>query len=69
MFKSILTAASLLACTLASPLDLPDKKAGTGPYPASWFTETALVNFTLYMPTAQPSDLQLPVLLLGKGRY
>ncbi|KAK8079356.1 hypothetical protein PG997_007174 [Apiospora hydei] len=66
MIKSILAAVSLFACSSASPLALSDKSAGTGPYPASWFTESSLPNFTFYMPTA-PTDSQLPVVLFGEG--
>ncbi|KAK7928944.1 hypothetical protein PG985_005942 [Apiospora marii] len=67
MFKSVLTAASLLACTSASPLALRDSSAGTGPYPAGWFFEPALANFTVYMPTEPPADVKLPVLVFGEG--
>ncbi|KAL4878779.1 hypothetical protein BJY04DRAFT_220844 [Aspergillus karnatakaensis] len=67
-----LTSFCLLLATGLTPLasSYPTKHgsgSGSGPYPATYFTEPTLQNHTLYLPTRPPDDRPLPVLIWGNG--
>ncbi|PIG84623.1 hypothetical protein AARAC_002018 [Aspergillus arachidicola] len=56
---------SLPAISSASFGDI--ESPGTGPYPASWFTDPSLSNHTIYSPVSVPSGVSLPVLVWAEG--
>ncbi|KAE8327782.1 hypothetical protein BDV39DRAFT_204491 [Aspergillus sergii] len=53
--------------SISSPSFSDIEGPGTGPYPASWFTDPSLSNHTIYSPVSVPSGVSLPVLVWGEG--
>ncbi|KAK0633914.1 Alpha/Beta hydrolase protein [Immersiella caudata] len=41
--------------------------SGSGPYPASYSTDSGLAGQTIYMPTTVPAGVKLPVIVWGVG--
>ncbi|KAE8140155.1 hypothetical protein BDV38DRAFT_269184 [Aspergillus pseudotamarii] len=59
LVSSLPTTSSATLSNIESP--------GSGPYPASWFTEPTLSNHTIYSPISVPPGVSLPVLVWAEG--
>ncbi|KAK0744001.1 hypothetical protein B0T18DRAFT_392677 [Schizothecium vesticola] len=66
MYTTVIAALCLGATTQAGIV--PRQAAsGSGPYPASYSTDTGLAGQTIFMPNAIPADVKLPVIIWGVG--